>query len=251
MRGARRSPRDGTLAFMHMIDRFANDISARYDLTDVLYPGLPELRQRVAIKLREACATDAPRGLEIGCGAGHSAEIVLSTLPVGTLQLVDANHDLLRLAQERLGGVPDVRFSCVDAADYLKDQPDAEFDFCFSVYAFHNFEVPYRRALLQSVRRVLKTPGIFICGDRFFAADALTRLRQLEGDLRHLCQVLHDPADSSLLRAWVVHLLDDISPEHLQTIDAARTKDAFRGFRVSIEALGNGIDYVVCATTGP
>lgn len=229
------------------MDRFANDIGARYELTEVLFPGLPDVRKRVA-KALSGQSSSKPQGLEIGCGTGLSTQLVLDAAPQAILHLVDVNNELLSIARRRLDRERIAEFACSDAVEFLGSLASASFDFCFTVYALHNFDAGSRRTLLQHVKRVLRPQGLFVWGDRFFAADADARMHQLEEDLRRLCEVLQEPADSLLLRDWIKHLLDDICPERLQKFDEAHAALVEIGFQVSVEPLGNGIDFVMSAS---
>src|SRR5215472_12828916 len=99
------------------------------------------------------------RALEIGCGPGrlmrplsrHFAEI----------HGVDVSDEMIRLARERLRGVPNAHPHATDGAS-LAQFAHASFDFVYSYAVFQH--IPSREVVFQYMRetcRVLKPGGIF------------------------------------------------------------------------------------------
>lgn len=114
----------------------------------------------------------ARRALEIGCGLGRLM------LPLaqyfGEIHGVDVSEEMVRLAREKLRGVPQAHVHLTGGAD-LAAFADDSFDFVYSYAVFQH--IPSREVVfdyLREARRVLKTGGVF----RF-------QVNGLSGESRH------------------------------------------------------------------
>ncbi len=116
--------------------------------------------------------------LEIGCGRGVGAEIILDRFGAGKVDAVDLDPRMIRLAQQRLKDRP-VRLWVGDVSRL--DATDSTYDAVFDFGIVHH--IPDWRKALTEVCRVLKPGG------RFYAEEALRRLIG-----RRLCRILfHHP----------------------------------------------------------
>ena len=116
--------------------------------------------------------------LDLGCGVGRVARYVASCC--GTLWAVDASETMLRLARERLGELPNVRFArCTGTA--IPDLRDDEIDFAYSILTLQHLEREDAFALVREVRRVLK-PG----GSAFFTFPNLLSDQYLESFVNYV-----------------------------------------------------------------
>jgi trans-aconitate 2-methyltransferase len=59
--------------------------------------------------------------LDVGCGTGRVTELLLAFVPNGRVLAVDASHEMVALARERLGDRAEVW--CQDALDIALDEP--------------------------------------------------------------------------------------------------------------------------------
>lgn len=106
----------------------------------------------------------APGGaaLEIGCGNGAGARIILEVFAPRTLHALDPDPAMLRLARERLAGT---RAVVVEGdAQNLPFEP-ARFDAVFNFGIVHHLE-DWRRGIAE-VARVLKPGGAFYIEEIF------------------------------------------------------------------------------------
>lgn len=93
------------------------------------------LRQRLS-EGRSACGgIDSPRVLDLGCGTGALAEIVLDEIPGCSLARVDLSANMAERAAERLGGRAEV---VVCDAERLPFH-DGSFDAVYCNDSFHHY----------------------------------------------------------------------------------------------------------------
>lgn len=141
------------------------------------------LYPHVAAEVERAVAgLAAPRLLDLGCGTGALAELVLSEIPTAKLVGVDLSPEMVRRARQRLGGAEVL----VRDAERLPF-PDSSFDAVWCNDSFHHYPDP-RRAAFQ-VWRVLAPGGAFIIGDTWQPAPARAIMNAWlphshEGDVR-------------------------------------------------------------------
>jgi SAM-dependent methyltransferase len=99
--------------------------------------------------------------LEIGCGPGRLMRPLSSYF--GEIHGVDVSDAMIRMAEERLRGIPNAHPHHSSGSD-LAIFPDEKFDFAYSYAVFQH--IPSREVVMQylrEARRVLKTGGILRC----------------------------------------------------------------------------------------
>jgi ubiquinone/menaquinone biosynthesis C-methylase UbiE len=102
--------------------------------------------------------------LEIGCGRGVGAQIILERFGAETVDAFDLDPRMARLARRRLERFgPRVRLWVGDA-EFIP-APDSTYDAVFDFGIIHH--IPRWRAALAEIRRVLKPQG------RFYAEEVL------------------------------------------------------------------------------
>ena len=95
--------------------------------------------------------------LDFGCGIGGSVPYFRRYLPEATLTCIDVSQKSLEIAQERFPGA--ATFLAFDGK--LLPFPDQSFDVVFTACVFHHIPETEHVALLQEIRRVLKSGGRF------------------------------------------------------------------------------------------
>ena len=95
--------------------------------------------------------------LELGCGRGVGAEIILDRFGAAELVAIDIDPDMVERARCRLAQRPGARVLVGDATKI--DAPDRSFDAVFDFGAIH--QIPAWPAALAEVGRVLKPGGRF------------------------------------------------------------------------------------------
>ncbi len=99
------------------------------------------------------------RVLEIGCGIGRMTRYLAETF--GEVYGVDVSGEMIHLAKERLGHLPNVHLRETNGVDFSAF-PDQFFDVIFSAYVFQH--VPGADVIESNIRdafRVLKPRGVF------------------------------------------------------------------------------------------
>jgi len=108
--------------------------------------------------LRMGGPIDGARALEIGCGRGVGAEIILDVFRANTVDAFDLDPRMVRLARQRLAAQGRrARFWVGDATSI--PTVDSTYDAVFDFGIIHH--VPHWRHALAEIRRVLKPGGTF------------------------------------------------------------------------------------------
>lgn len=116
--------------------------------------------------LRAAANVPAPRILDLGCGTGALATLVLDALPAAALIGIDLSHEMAAIARKRLAGSATV---LVGDAERLPFH-DAMFDIVYCCDSFHHYPDPNCAAF--QAWRVLKPGGTLVIGDVWQPAPA-------------------------------------------------------------------------------
>ena len=110
--------------------------------------------------LRDMLPTGARSVLDLGCGDGRLASLVLEALPtVAHVVAVDRSAPMLDRARERFGADGRIEVRARDLADDLSSL--GEFDLVVSGFAIHHLEDARKRALFREVARQLRPGGVF------------------------------------------------------------------------------------------
>ena len=104
--------------------------------------------------------------LELGCGRGIGAQILLDTFGARRVEAFDLDPRMIAAAQQKLAPYEDrLRLFVGDATKI--DAPDASYDAVFDFAILHH--IPNWRDAIREVSRVLKPNG------RFYASEVLRR----------------------------------------------------------------------------
>ena len=144
--------------------------------------------------LEEVAAAAPARVLDVGCGTGALAQLVLEALPDVELDGIDLSPAMLDRARQRLG-----RRAALHQAD-SEHLPfaDETFDVAYCNDSFHHYPDP-RRAAFEAWR-VLRPGGVLVVGECWLPTPARTVMNAFmpynnEGDVRiyserELCDIL-------------------------------------------------------------
>ena len=122
-------------------------------LLDGIVPLVAGLAERLAAGARVA---------DIGCGTGHSTNLLARAFPRSTFIGYDISTDAVERARAEAGGwgLANVRFEVLDVARLPADPP---FDAVFAFDAIHDQVDP--AGVLAAVRRALRSDGVFAMMD--------------------------------------------------------------------------------------
>lgn len=118
------------------------------------------LYRPVTDEIARACADiSAPRILDLGCGTGALAEIVLDEIPGCSLTGIDLSPHMVEHARARLGKRAEVVVGDAERLPF----PDSSFDAVYCNDSFHHY--PDASLAAFQAWRVLRSGGTFVMGD--------------------------------------------------------------------------------------
>lgn len=128
---------------------------------------VPERETQMRIVARLLSGLDGPGLiLELCCGEGLLAEVLLESCPGWRVQGLDGSPEMLGRAQERLARFGD-RFRCgaFDLAATDWRQPGSAVDAVVSSMAVHHLTGPEKQALFADLHRMLADGGVLVVAD--------------------------------------------------------------------------------------
>jgi len=102
--------------------------------------------------------------LDLACGTGDFAEVVLHRFPAAAVTCVDLTPEMLEIARRKLADCEGVTF-CIGDAQELLGVSDATFDLVVCAFGFRNF--PDKEKALAACHRVLKPEGRLVVLELF------------------------------------------------------------------------------------
>lgn len=172
----------------HQLRRACDRVAPGYDAADFL---CAEVRQRLLDRL-DLVSIEPLHILDLGCGTGAATQMLNQRYPQAQVTGLDWSEKMLAIA--RAGGT-----SVVCADSHELPCPDASFDLVVS-----NLMLPacsdYERIFCE-VRRVLRTPGLFLFST--LGPDSLKEIRRAWAKVDRYPHV-HDHDDMHLLGDAVV-----------------------------------------------
>jgi SAM-dependent methyltransferase len=124
--------------------------------------GESNIREHIQSDLENICQARDPgsmRIVEIGCGAGRLTKALAALF--GEVHAVDVSAEMIRLASEEVGALPNVRLYVNNGAD-LSVLPDSSFHFAFSFLVFQHIpEKVIIESYVREVHRVLVPGALF------------------------------------------------------------------------------------------
>jgi tRNA (cmo5U34)-methyltransferase len=213
--------------------RFAGDLSDHYQLWRVARPHLETIHRTVSDQVTRFADINGDRvqAVDIGCGDGAITAFLLDDARFDVVA-VDNEPKMISQALRRLAKWIELgRLSVVeaDAYSYLARQEDSSVDLVTSGFVFHNLTPAYRAKALAEVYRVLRPGGLFINADKYARAGEL-HYQDMKWQIDRFFDAFGDTKHIDILRAWVLHYIEDESPSHLMLESAALTELEGLGF---------------------
>ena len=141
---------------------FTNSGRTAWEESEYSATGEQNVREYIANDMQNICQGADPaamRIVEIGCGAGRMTKPLAKLF--GEVHAVDISAEMIRIARERLAGVPNVVFHHNNGMD-LSDLPSGQFDFALSFIVFQH--IPSKSVIetyISEAHRVLKPGRLF------------------------------------------------------------------------------------------
>lgn len=198
--------------------RFAGKLSDSYDLWRVARPHLETIHGAVSDQVTRFADVhgDGTRAVDIGCGDGAITALLLADNRIDVIG-VDNEPKMVAQALTRLARSIELgRLSVVeaDAYRYLAEQGNDSIDIIASGYVFHNLTPDYRAEAFAAAYRALRPGGMFINADKY-ARDGEVHYKDLQWQVGRFFDAFSDPDHIDILRAWVLHYIEDEGPNHV------------------------------------
>ena len=217
--------------------RFKGRMSEDYQLISLALPHFEELQEQVGKAVaayQKGPGTSMLRVIDIGCGDGVTSHSILHSRPDVLLVCLDSEEQMLSQAEVNLSGALDQK-KCelvhMDALGYFKGQAPSTAHVAASAITLHNMERTYRDELHAEIFRVLVPGGLFINADKYAPQDDVQRFKALGTALGRFFDAYAPLGKIDLLKDWVLHNVDDQSPERSMkerdTIDTLRSAGFF------------------------
>jgi tRNA (cmo5U34)-methyltransferase len=128
----------------------------------------------IVLDLLAVLQPDGQRVLDLGCGDGLIAALVLDRFPAAHLTGVDDSPPMLAAAAERLAAYPGrtVLYRSTMQAVGTLGLPAAGFDAAIGIQSIHHLTGDEKQALFRTVAGLLRPGGLFLISDRVMLAAA-------------------------------------------------------------------------------
>jgi len=213
--------------------RFAGDLSDRYDLWRIARPHLETIHRALSDQVTRFADVNGDRvhAVDLGCGDGAITALLLDDARIDVVA-VDNEPKMIPQALRRLAKWVELgRLSVVeaDAYAYLAGQEDNSIDLVASGFVFHNLTAAYRAKAFAEVYRVLRPGGLFINADKY-AREGEVHYQDMKWQIDRFFEAFGDTKHIDILRAWVLHYIEDEGPTRLMLERAAATQLNGLGF---------------------
>jgi ubiquinone/menaquinone biosynthesis C-methylase UbiE len=213
--------------------RFSGRLSDDYDLSPLARPFLGEVHEIVIRAVRSFTeARDRPlRALDIGMGEGAITKLLVADAQLSVTG-VDNEPKMIKKAREHLTAELSsgrLKIMLDDALHFLINQPSHAFDIIASGYVLHNLTADYRARLYDEIWRMLAPSGLFVNADKYAQTGEAHR-EALRWQLNRFFDVFVPRQRYDHLREWVLHYVDDETPDRVMPEADAITRLNDLGF---------------------
>jgi tRNA (cmo5U34)-methyltransferase len=160
----------------------------------------------IVLDLLAVLQPDGHRVLDLGCGDGLVATLVLDRFPAAHLTGVDDSPPMLAAAAARLAAYPGravLHQSTMQALDTL-GLLAAGFDAVIGIQSIHHLTGEEKQALFRAVARLLRPGGLFLISDRVMLAAA--GLFPYHLALWNRLQLAHGDQPAAPIAGYAAHL---------------------------------------------
>jgi SAM-dependent methyltransferase len=236
--------------------RFAGLIGKELKYTRLAYPDFDTFQGKVGEIVDAYAPLNAAQRIsviDIGCGYGFTADIILNSRPDIELYAIDNEPLVISQAYEFLEHWRAERtFSIIeaDALSFVRKAVDNSFDIVASVLTLHNFNSKYRNQFLKELPRILKPGGLFINADKY-ALKGHARHDALINEIGRYFDAFIPLGKYDLLREWVLHHVLDNTPGRLMPEDSSVKQLKALGFGETRTVYRNNMIAILLAKKPP
>jgi len=212
-------------------------MTSNYDLLLLAAPHYVDCQQKIGEILKTYFSTRKAGRIEIlemGCGNGHTSEVILKADERIYLTAVDNEPEMIKQAKRRLEGyIKKERIKIVksDALKYVKESKAEKFDAFVTALTIHNFKFDYRRKFIKETCRLLKPGGIFINMDRYAQDNEKVFKKGLDWQIGMYKKVFSRLGKEDLIEKWLEHEDHDSRPDVIMKEGAAVSDMKKSGFK--------------------
>lgn len=172
-----------------------------------LSPANETLRLITAFEFKNAYKKGM-RVLEIGCGEGDSAKVVLENVSA-KMDLLDISSIMINNCKNNLSKYEkQINYICSDSLEYL--DICKPYDIIFSSWTIHNFPQKDKKILMEAIYKKLNKGGVFILMDKIY----LNKSEKEDKDLLNLQLKRHHYLEPVLANEIIAHEKKDYSKDY-------------------------------------
>ena len=139
------------------------DVASRFldDYGAAIPYGIDQVQ--IAVRAIRHFGVQPKRFIDLGCGDGYLARVILSEFPEARGVLVDHSQAMLERAKTAMRGYPAVQLVQEDLAEPLLSwsEPDSA-ELVVASYSIHHLPHERKRSLYRDIFEILKPGGMFI-----------------------------------------------------------------------------------------
>ena len=193
-------------------------LEEEYTLVCKVYENYIEFEGRLTTEINKFQSHKAILNiLEIGTGTGITTKIILSCKKNVKLLSIDNNNKTIILAKNKFKHEANIDFVCADALEYIQNT-NKTFDIIVSAFTLHNFKYHYRSHIYKAIYSKMNDNALFLNADKYSPDDDRLRNTVLQNIIGKYFDVFTIAGKIKLLKYWVLHYIEDQSPEKVMKL---------------------------------
>lgn len=198
---------------------YSDVIVKNYDLIKKVYKNYISFQEKIASEIQNIDKKKI-NILEIGTGTGITTNIIISAKEGIKLDTIDSNPQMINIAMGKIktSYLNEVNFYTADALKYLSEIKNKKYDMVISAFTIHNLTISCRKYLYKEIYRTLNSDGIFINADKFIPDNPDMKVSSFKYRICSYIDVLMKEGKYNLLKDWIQHYIDDLSPDKIMQI---------------------------------
>jgi len=167
--------------------------------------------------------------LELGSGTGIITDIILNSKKNIQITSIDDDNNAIKVTREKFSDKNNIEFICTDILDYIRNTKET-FDIVISAFTIHNFTQNYRNNFYTSIYKVMSQDSLFLNADKYSPDNNSMRNKALQNIIKKYFDVFSKEGEIDLLKYWVLHYIDDQSPDKVMKLTDTLNIMKIKGF---------------------
>lgn len=205
-----------------------------YYLLEKVYENYIETQEKLNVLINNyKSQSKTIKILEIGCGTGITTNIILSSRDDIKVTAIDIDPNAIKQSHKNLNKWSNDKLKLVltDALEYLSGCDNNSFDIIVSAFTIHNFSQEYRNNIYETSYSVMKKKSLFINADKYVPDNEELQIKGLKYCISRYVDVLIKEGKRELLKEWIIHYIDDQSPDKIMRANEAKKNMYEYGFK--------------------